>query len=721
MKTRLGLTCAFLAFGLTACGIDTGTVSLPNVLILSLDTTRADHIGCYGHESAMTPHLDDFARDRAVRFDHAIATVPLTLPSHTSIMTGAYPIFHGIHDNDGFNLDDGVTTLAEILADNGYSTGAVVASFPLKSQFNLSQGFDEYNDYFQEDWTSSEIDSRTALSFGFVERTADRVNAAAFRWLDQQDSAPFFLWMHYFDPHQPYDPPAPYDSLFPGEPYDGEIAFTDENFGKILAYLDERGLTEKTIIVVVGDHGESLGDHGEPTHASYIYDPTVRVPLLISTPDSDQATGQVVKRQVGTVDIAPTILDFLGLPRHPDMQGHSLVADLRSPDSGDSHPVLVESHFTQYHFGWAPLRALRTDDFKYILAPTPELYDLRSDPAEIHNIASSNPDVLTELDAALDDFVRQRSSTDIGRSVATSVDAETRANLEALGYLASGGGSERAEAFPSRERLAVMANPRDRALTLDFVNAASEALRLEDPMAALELAQHGLETDPGNFRLRVAEAHALMILQDHTQAIEILEMAAADKPSDAIPHSLLGRAHMGLGNMELALEEFEIAVGLERNRIEVLVLLGFTRASLGDVDGAIEALENAVAIDPNSWSGNLRLGTLYAEVGRFTDARSAYQIALARNPYSAVVLAEIGRFYLTVGENEFAARALGQAVGRSPDNPLIRLQLIEALTRIGAGPEDIRPHVEEVLRLAPGTPVAQEAERWIEVHQRDQT
>ncbi len=713
MRMRLVLMCGCLAFGLIACGTDSAPESPLNVLILSLDTTRADHIGCYGHDTAMTPHLDAFARDRAVRFDKAIVTVPLTLPSHTSIMTGTYPIFHGIHDNDGFTLDEGVTTLAEILSGQGYSTGAVVASFPLKSQFNLSQGFEEYNDYFQEDWTPSEIDARTASSFGFVERTADRVNAAAFRWLDQQGSKPFFLWMHYFDPHQPYDPPPPYDSLFPGEPYDGEIAFADENFGKLMAYLDESGLIEKTIIVVVGDHGEALGDHGEPTHASYIYDPTVRVPLLISIPDAGQAAGQVVNRPVSSVDIAPTLLEYLGQPVHPDMQGHSLVPDLRSPNSGNPQPVLAESHFTQYHFGWAPLRALRTDRYKYILAPSPELYDMEADPEEIHNIALSNPRVASEMDAALEEFVKLRSSPDLGRSVATSVDASTRANLEALGYLASGGSSERAEAFPERSRLVTMANPRDRALTLDFANAASEALRLQDPSSALELARHGLETDPRNFRLRVAEAQALMLLSKNQEAIEILDVAAAEKPSDAIPHVFLGRAHLDLGNFEIARDEFEIAAGLEEDRIEVLNLLGFARAALGDVDGAIEALENAVEVDPNSWSANLKLGTLLTEAGRWPEARTAFQTALARNPYSPVVLTEIGRFYLIAGEPQFAARALSQAISGKPDDPVIRLLLVEALTQAGADPAEIRLHVEELNRLAPDTPAAESAAKWM--------
>ena len=713
MKMRLALTCVCLAFGLTACGTDPAPVSPLNVLILSLDTTRADHIGCYGHDTAMTPHLDAFARDRAVRFDQAIATVPLTLPSHTSIMTGTYPIFHGIHDNDGFTLDDDVTTLAEILSGQGYSTGAVLASFPLKSQFNLSQGFEEYNDYFQEDWTPSEIDARTASSFGFVERTADRVNAAAFRWLDQQGSKPFFLWMHYFDPHQPYEPPPPYDSLFPSDPYDGEIAFADENFGKLMAYLEKNGLIETTIIVVIGDHGEALGDHGEPTHASYIYDPTVRVPLLISIPDAGQAAGQVVNRPVSSVDIAPTLLEYLGQPVHPDMQGHSLVPDLRSPNSGNPQPVLAESHFTQYHFGWAPLRALRTDRYKYILAPSPELYDMEADPEEIHNIALSNPRVASEMDAALEEFVKLRSSPDLGRSVATSVDASTRANLEALGYLASGGSSERAEAFPERSRLVTMANPRDRALTLDFANAASEALRLQDPSSALELARHGLETDPNNFRLRVAEAQALMLLSKNQQAIEILDVAAAEKPSDAIPHVFLGRAHLDLGNFEIARDEFEIAEGLEQDRIEVLNLLAYARTRLGDLDGAIEALENAVEVDPNSWSANLRLGTLLTEADRWPEARAAYQSALARNPYSPVVLAEIGRFYLVAGEPAFAVRALSQAVTGKGDDPVIRLLLVEALTQAGADPEEIRPHVEELSRLAPDTPAAESATKWM--------
>ena len=331
-----------------------------NLLLVTLDTTRADRFGCTGHASAHTPNLDAFAR-RSVLFEQAMTTMPLTLGAHASIMTGTYPVFHGIHDNDGYVLDAGVTTLAEVLKAAGFETSAFVGAYPLDSQFHLDQGFDTYDDEFQEDWTPAQQEARTPLSFGFLERRSDQVNAAVLRWLEHRGKRRFFTWVHYFDAHQPYDPPRPFDTQFATSPYDGEIAFVDESFGKLLQAFDAAGVLKDTVVVVVGDHGEGLEQHGELTHASYLYDSTLRVPLLIAAPGRFPG-GRRIAQQVGTIDLMPTVLELLGLPRSHDVQGRSLVplVIVSQPPLGRRGPAGVRFQPVPVRVGAAARRPERT-------------------------------------------------------------------------------------------------------------------------------------------------------------------------------------------------------------------------------------------------------------------------------------------------------------------------------------------------------------------------
>lgn len=685
-----------------------------NLLLLTFDTTRADRLGCYGHASAHTPHLDEFAEMRAVRFDQAITAAPITLPSHTTIMTGTYPVFHGVHDNDGFIVDEEITTLAEILGRHGFSTGAVVASYPLHSQFNLDQGFDSYNDDFTEDWTEAELNARTAMSFGFVERTADQVNRAALRWLDEHGDEDFFLWMHYFDPHQAYMPPPPYDTQI-GDPYDGEIAFADENFGALMASLKERGLLEQTVIVVVGDHGESLFDHGEPSHAAYVYDPTMRVPFLLAAPRVSQA-GRVVERQVRTIDIAPTVLDLLGLEPHTDMQGTSLVPDLVDGGGERSAPALLEAHYGQYHYGWSPLRALRTDRYKYVLAPTEELYDLTEDPEEFYNLASTRPGVLEEMAGQIDELAGRMTARDLARSTAVDVDADVREKLAALGYLTGGGAADRGSPYPTRAELAEMVNPMEHPLVLRFVNNAGEMLRHMRFEETIRLAREGLAIDPGNPRLQQILGRAFVGMGHHEEAITALDRAAELNPSDAAPHALLGRVYFQLERFEESRESLLVSIRLERDRADVLQLLGVVQGILGESDEAIAAFERVVALDDTNWTAYLRLGGVLADDGRLEEARSAFQHALRLNPYSADVLNRIGVFYSKVGEIEFATKALRQAVEIEPDREMFRVHLADALLITGGHEDEARTHLEAAIELAPGSVWAETAQAWLDEH-----
>jgi arylsulfatase A-like enzyme len=436
-----------------------------NVLILSLDTTRAKAFGAYGSSEGSTPNFDRFSAERAVRFAHAITAVPVTFPSHSTIMTGTYPVFHGVHDNDYYRLDDRITTLAEILGGAGFSTAAFLGAYPLDSQVNLSQGFDLYDDDFEQDWSAAEKRSRTPLSFGFLERKSDLVNLAVGRWLEDHAADRFFLWVHYFDPHQPYDAAPPYGSQF-ADPYDAELAFMDEGFGDLVALLERHRVLDNTLVVIVGDHGEALGRHGEPTHASFTYDATMQVPLWVAHP-SLGTPGGTVPSTVRTLDVAPTILDLLDLEPTEEMQGRSLRPLLEDPQREWSEPALIESYYTRFQFGCAPLRGLVADDWKYIEGPRPELYNLRDDPEELTNLVDRRPERAAEMQEQLIRLWRRHSAPDPGRSATAASDEETQRKLAALGYLTgTGSASSRAKDYPPPAELASMPNPMDQATAL---------------------------------------------------------------------------------------------------------------------------------------------------------------------------------------------------------------------------------------------------------------
>jgi arylsulfatase A-like enzyme/Flp pilus assembly protein TadD len=696
---------------LAGCG---AAPSPTNLVILSLDTTRADRFGSYGYSSAHTPNFDRFSAG-SVRFENAITAAPITLPAHTSIMTGTYPVFHGVHDNDGYVLDDGITTLAEILASEGFVTGAVLAAFPLDSQFNLDQGFASYDDDFQSDWTTAENRARTPLSFGFLERKSDRVNMAVERWLDTNASEQFFLWVHYFDPHQPYNAPPPYDTQFSESPYDAEMAFMDENFGHLMEMLSSRGLMENTIIVVVGDHGEGLGQHGEPTHASYLYDTTMRVPLWIAVPDDEFAAGSAVMSQVRTIDIAPTVLDALGLAAGPEMQGNSLVPLLYNPNHQWNRDALLEANFSWYHYGWAPLRALRSDRWKYVLGPQPELYDVSDDPEEMVNLIERLPEEAAVLNQRLNALVEATAARDLGRSAATVVDADTRLKLEALGYLGGGGdASIRVAPFPGPDELADMVNPMDQWLVMTFANFASEMARMQRIDEAISIAREGLAMDPGNHRLRMvlARVYAMRGLID--RSFEELQAARALQPDDPESYVLAGHIRMAQREFQQAQDEFRQAVERAPQVSAHVFNLGLAYARTGDFEEAISHFQAALELDPNSDNAIQELAKSYSQVGRYEEARESFQRALELNPYSPSVLYNIAVFYRYLGEDDFSRRMFQATLQVAPGHVAAACQLAELLHADGAHPEEVQSLAERTIELAPDSPWAERAQKLLD-------
>jgi arylsulfatase A-like enzyme len=459
-----------------------------NLLLISLDTLRPDRLGSYGYAPAQTPRLDALARS-GLRFETATTVVPLTLPAHSSLMTGTFPAWHGVRDNGGFYLGDEQLTLAEVLREKGYRTGGFVGAFVLDRRWGIAQGFDHYFDDFDLDKFGD------VPSMDSIQRPGAQVVDQALTWLRADSKVPFFAWVHLYDPHAPYEAPEPFRSRFPRTAhgaYDAEIAATDAQVGRLLDALQADGRLAETLVVVVSDHGEMLGEHGEQTHGFFIYEAATRIPLIMAGPGLDPRT---VPDQVRMVDVMPTTLALLGVEAPKIVQGTSLL-----PLALGERINLIaysESWYPRYHYGWSELRAVQDGRFKYVRAPRPELYDLERDASESHNRASVDSARLDALARALDE-IEARTKSDAAAEGPRPVDPETEERLAALGYV---GGSVSRRNLEDKPR----GDPKDKIGLYNLLKLAGTASvegRIEDSIARVRQA---LAADP-----EIVEAYMLL-------------------------------------------------------------------------------------------------------------------------------------------------------------------------------------------------------------------
>jgi arylsulfatase A-like enzyme len=461
------------------------------VVLVTFDTTRADHLGCYGNDTVDTPTVDALAAE-GVRFERALSAIPITLPSHSTILTGKYPPGHGVRDNGLFVLAEEQETLAEILKGHGYATGAAVGAFPLVARFGVDQGFDHFDDRLSSEGLGVlGAGALAAPRLFFEERRAARVNEAVFDWLEAVSADPFFLWVHYYDPHQPHEPPPPYDQLYANDRYDGEIAYADESLGVLLDRLRSLGVYDRTLVVFTSDHGEGLGEHGELTHSYLVYDTTLHVPLIFRLPGG-AGGGRVVAEPVRLVDLLPTILDLLELPVPDGLDGRSLETALEG-GATSPRPHYAESLSARFNHNWGELRALYDGGWKYIHGPRPELYDLGADPRELHDLAGAEPEVAERMRSALAGFLARRAAA--SASVASVPDAETRERLQALGYLQGGGGEP---ATVSEELRGDGTPPQDRIGDVSAMSQVRSLLVQGRAFAAQQIAEELIRRDPVN-------------------------------------------------------------------------------------------------------------------------------------------------------------------------------------------------------------------------------
>src|SRR5450631_2507125 len=400
----------------------------PNIVLITLDTTRADRMGFLGSPRGLTPNLDALARQSVV-FTHAYSQVPLTTASHATILTGTYPQFHQVNDF-GVPLAEDLPYAPYIFRGNGYHTAAFVGSLVLdpetRSAPGFERGFDTYDAGFQRRHAG---ESR----YQAIERRGGEVVAHALAWLNAHPKGPFFIWVHLYDAHDPYDPPEPYKTKYVSAPYDGEIAYVDSVVGKFVTQLRTRGLYEGALVAVMADHGEALGDHGETTHGIFLYDETIRVPLLFKLP-RERSAGTRIDSSAGLVDVLPTILQAVGIAVPQEVQGESLLAMLK-PAASHDRPAYAESDYPHRTFGWSSLRSLRTGKYLFIEAPRKEVYDESADPKAEHNLSTSSVAVTNTLAGQLDTFRRKTGTAKEAPKVSTDPGLQER--LNALGYVAT--------------------------------------------------------------------------------------------------------------------------------------------------------------------------------------------------------------------------------------------------------------------------------------------
>jgi arylsulfatase A-like enzyme/tetratricopeptide (TPR) repeat protein len=684
-------------------------------------------VGCYGWGGGSTPTLDRLARE-GTRFQHAISPAPLTLPSHATLLTGLDPPAHGVRDNGDFRLEADIPTLTDRFRAAGFGTGAFVAAAVLDERHGLARSFDVYDD---------ELGMARAGRAAMVvaSRPANQVVDSAIRWLDGAPER-FFSWIHLYDPHQDLTPPEPWASRFESDLYDGEIAFADAELARLLAAIDERFPDGATAVVVTSDHGEARGDHGEWTHSFTIYDPTQRVPLILSGPGIP--ADEVVEDQVALADLAPTVLDWFGLPPMPASDGTSLWPALQGRALPSDRVAWVETLASQLDLGWSPQLGVRTAEWKYIRVTRPELYDLQSDPGELRNLADEQPERVRALDAVVEARIAA------GRPPAPNLevgDAE-RARLEALGYI------DVAEAEGGGPPLGVVGgpDPKDKVFLLQALHRANVLLSQGRGREVLEALK---PFGPSGSNIEGMRVDAALMAGDTGTARAHLERLRGSHPEDVF--LLEGRLALAEGRTQEAIATFRAAAKKNPGRGSGFVLLGEALELVGDREEARRSYEQAAAAEQPNSTSLWRLAALDTEDGDLMSARRrlaelppghlsreaaalrlaraelvAGRLDMARMRLSAAERAgaTTDRIFLAsaevldrLGRQGEAAVAAERALAFNPDNVLAKNHLAWLLSRLGRRLDRAESLAREVVEVTDGTAGALETLASVQVAQ----
>jgi choline-sulfatase len=649
---RIALLCAGFCLSsllvLTSCNSSHKTQSEAqaklrplNVVVVTIDTLRPDHLHCYGYQDIKTPTLDALA-EHGVLFEQAVAQAPLTLPSHASIFTGEYPTRHHVRDTGGFVLPASSVTLAKILQQQGWDTAAFVGSAVLKKNFGFNLGFEVYDDQMPKPGPAQQF-------LEDPERRAGVVVDHAIHWLNSQSGKPFFLWVHVYDPHLPYDPPSPFREQYRKHPYDGEIAYVDQQLGRLMDVLGKKD-PGNTIVAVLSDHGESLGEHGEYTHGVFVYDSTLRIAFMMSGPGIP--AGMRIKQQVRSIDFLPTLLELMGGKAPDRVQGTSLAPAFSGKlvSTGVSY---AETLYPKINMGWAELRAIRTDNWKYIRAPKPELYDLNRDPGETTNVLQQHPVQVARFQSILNGVISAEGHGTTEKVEMKLINKQTEEELFSLGYLS--GYSPRTYELTSQG-----IDPKDRTNVLKLIYEAENPTSNTPEARRLELERQALAEDPTNPSIYYQLGGRYQKEGRPKDALKVYETALAKGIESGQLHSHIATLLLREGKKDAAIAEYEKATKYNPADTESLANLATAYLATGRLDDAERAFKGLLTIDADNATGQNGLGLIAIQRREPQVARGYFERAVQLDPDLLEAQVNLGLIYEMQGDRK-RARACFEA------------------------------------------------------------
>lgn len=635
MKIIPIVLCWFLA-ATAAIGGDSRPEEKPrrDVFLITIDTLRSDHVGCYGYLRIQTPAIDELAK-QGIRFAQAFTPSPITNTSHTSILTGLLPSSHGVSDF-GVPLTPNHSTLAEMLNKEGYRTAAFIGSVILDSR-KLAPGLDRGFEFYDNFPEKTETKSR----WGRLERRGMDVVQRAENWLNAHDAGPHFVWVHLYDPHDPYEPPPPYSEIYKDRLYDGEIAYADSALGQFLAYLKKKNWNENALVIVVGDHGEGLGEHGEDTHGIFLYDSTTHVPLIMKLPNEQEA-GKVVEQQVRTTDILPTILELLAIPAPASLDGASLKSTFLDAGAA-SRTVFGETEYP-LRFGWAPLRSVRNEGFKFIEAPRPELYDLSADPGELRNCYAPWDPNTQKLRKMLAELGAKAPS--VGKASSAAVAPGTIDELRALGYL----GAADAHSSTDVPEPSLLPDPKDKIEEQNLLHVAMMASEDGRTVGARTALEKLLRLDNRSEVALLQLGRLEMESKNYAEAARYLRRASELRPGEADVALDYGRALDLSGDLPGARHALQASLKLNPEQPAARLLLGQLCLKSNDAKAAEDEFEAALVLQPASAEGQIGLGKALLRQKKFGDAVEFLKESAASSGNNADLFELLAQAYMGLGK-----------------------------------------------------------------------